>query len=61
MARVESLTAEVGLPQRLRDVGVGRDDLPGVAAHTLGDQSVATNPRAVTAVDDVLGVLEAAW
>ena len=61
MARVEALTAEVGLPQRLRDVGVARDDLPAVAAHTLGDQSVATNPRSVSGVDDVLAVLEAAW
>jgi alcohol dehydrogenase class IV len=61
VARVEALTAEVGLPQRLRDVGVGRDDLPGVAAHTLGDQSVATNPRSVSGPDEVLAVLEAAW
>jgi alcohol dehydrogenase class IV len=59
--RVVALTREVGLPARLRDVGVQRDDLRAVAAHTIGDQSIATNPRPVEAADDVLALLEAAW
>jgi alcohol dehydrogenase class IV len=61
VARVEALTLEVGLPTRLRDVGVARDDLPAVATHTLGDQSVGTNPRLVEGVAELVGILEAAW
>jgi alcohol dehydrogenase class IV len=61
VARVEALTLEVGLPTRLRDVGVTREDLPAVAKHTLGDQSVGTNPRPVESAADLITVLEAAW
>lgn len=58
---IEQMTAELGLPTRLRDVGVQRDDLPGVAEHVLADNAVITNPRPVHGVDDVLEVLTAAW
>ena len=37
------------------------DALTGVAAHVLGDQAIATNPRPVTTTDEVLEVLTAAW
>lgn len=61
VARVEALTAELGLPARLRDVGVQRGDLATVAEHVLGDGAIATNPRPVTTAADVLEVLDAAW
>ena len=59
--RIAALTTELGLPGRLRDVGVGEHDLDGVADHVLGDGSIATNPRPVTTREDVLEVLQAAW
>lgn len=58
---VAALTAAVGLPGRLRDVGVTEAQLPDVAQHVLGDGALATNPRRVTGADEVLGILRAAW
>ena len=46
---------------RLRDVGVSREDFAAIAHDALEDLVVATNPRPVTSVEDVIEVLEAAW
>jgi alcohol dehydrogenase len=54
------LSADCGLPTRLRDVGVPEDALPGIAETALGDAAIFTNPRSVT-VDELLEVLRAAW
>jgi alcohol dehydrogenase class IV len=61
IAAIESLTVRLGLPTRLRDVGVAAEALAGVAEHVLGDGAVATNPRPVTDAAEVLEVLRAAW
>ncbi len=58
---IERLTDELGLPRRLRDVGVSRDDFPGVAEHVLADVSKATNPRPVRGAEDVIEILDAAF
>ncbi|MDH4145839.1 MAG: iron-containing alcohol dehydrogenase [Acidimicrobiia bacterium] len=58
---VTELAAGLGLPTRLRDVGVSPDDLDGVARHVLGDASVRTNPRPVRDAAEVRAVLDAAW
>jgi alcohol dehydrogenase class IV len=59
---VERLTVELGIPQRLRDVGVPREGLAGVADACLETQTrqLANNPRTVTRAD-ALRVLEEAW
>ncbi len=59
--RIEALRGELGLPGRLREVGVTREQLPGVADHVLGDVALATNPRPVTQAAEVMAVLQAAW
>ena len=61
IAHVEEMVAQCGLPTRLRDVGVGAEDLPAIAAHVVGDPSIAFNPRPVTQADEVMQVLEAAY
>lgn len=61
VATIEQLTRTLGLPTRLRDVGIAEDDLAGVADHVLGDGALATNPRQVTDASEVLEVLHAAW
>ena len=61
IAAIESLTRTLGLPTRLRDVGVAQSDLASVADHVLGDQAIGTNPRPVTTETEVLEVLTAAW
>ena len=58
---VRALIADLGLPRRLRDVGVSVDDFPALAKDALEDLVVATNPRPVAGVEDVIGVLHAAW
>jgi 4-hydroxybutyrate dehydrogenase len=43
--RVRALAAGVGIPARLRDVGVREEDLPRIAAKAFEDASHRTNPR----------------
>jgi maleylacetate reductase len=52
---------ELGLPQRLRDIGIPEADLPSIADEAMESKSVRANPRPVTGAQDVLGVLRAAW
>jgi alcohol dehydrogenase class IV len=59
--RVEALLNRLSAPRRLRQIGVAREDLTAIADAALSDWFVSRNARPVTAVADVLGVLEAAW
>ena len=52
---------DMGLPWRLRDVGVAHDDFPGIAKDDLEDIIVASNPRQVTSTDEVIDLLHKAW
>jgi alcohol dehydrogenase class IV len=61
IGEVERLAASLGLPGRLRDVGIDREALPAVAEHVLHDPAVGSNPRPVRGSEDVLEVLDAAW
>jgi maleylacetate reductase len=58
---VAQLVHDLGLPSRLRDVGVGREDFAAIAHDAMQDLVVATNPRPVTSVEDVIELLEAAY
>ncbi len=58
---VRNLIQDLGLPMRLRDVGVGKDDFPLLARDALEDLVVATNPRPVESVEEVIDILEVAW
>ncbi len=60
-ARLETLSKDCGLPQRLRDVGIGRDSLPMMAADAMNQtRLLVNNPRQVTQADAV-AIYEAAW
>jgi maleylacetate reductase len=61
VAGIERLTDELGLPRRLRDVGVAHDGLAEIAPHVLADPALATNPRPVDDVTAVMEVLDAAY
>jgi maleylacetate reductase len=50
----------LGLPTRLRDLGIPKADLPSVAEAALSSRAVQANPRPVT-LQGALGILEAAW
>lgn len=49
--RVRKLNAAVGIPSRLRDVGVQEQDLPRIAEKAFQDASHLCNPRKVTEAD----------
>lgn len=58
---VADLVRRLGLPQRLRDVGVPEAALEAVAAGTAGDFFVSLNPRPIRGKDEILGLLREAW
>lgn len=51
----------LGLPWRLRDVGIERERLPEIAARYDGSGPIATNPRPVSSAADLVEILELAW
>jgi alcohol dehydrogenase class IV len=58
---VLQLVTDLDQPSRLRDVGVSRQDFPAIAADAIADMIVATNPRPVKSVAEVMEVLEMAY
>ena len=48
-------------PRTLRQIGVGHDNLAEIADAAMSDWFVSRNARSVTKVDELIGVLEAAW
>jgi len=58
---VDQLCRTLGLPQRLRDVGVPEEGLELIAAATLHDRSLATNPKPISDAGPIMSVLRDAW
>jgi alcohol dehydrogenase class IV len=58
---VEKLISALGLPTRLRDVGVRRDQFAAIAAGAMHNLFVRSNPRPVRDPADVTEMLELAW
>lgn len=58
---VSDLIGSLGLPQRLREVGLGEDDLAVVAQDAMGSSAVAGNPKAIRSPDQLLEILHSAW
>jgi 4-hydroxybutyrate dehydrogenase len=54
------LNLRLGLPQRLRELGIAASALPGIAAAALEDNAHKTNPRPL-AREDYAALLEAAY
>lgn len=52
---------DLGLPWRLRDVGVNEEDFPALARDAMEDIVVASNPRQVKSEEEVIGILKSAW
>ena len=52
VAAVERLRNDIGIPQRLREIGVRKDQLPTLAEKTFGIKRIlCVNPRTVTVAD----------
>jgi maleylacetate reductase len=58
---VAALIAGLGLPGRLRDVGVRRDQLDQIARESMHDRWIHTNPRKIDGPATVRLLLDAAW
>jgi len=58
---VAALIAALGLPRRLRDVGVKPEQLDVIAEHAMHDRWVHTNPRKIDGPATVRMLLDAAW
>ena len=57
---VQEFIRSLGLPTTLQEVGVGEEDLQPLAKDALRDLVVATNPRKVENLDEVVGLLRSA-
>jgi alcohol dehydrogenase len=60
-AAVTHLCSQLGIPARLRDVDVPEAGLEAIAAATLHDRALATNPKPIADAGPILIVLRAAW
>jgi maleylacetate reductase len=52
---------DLGLPWRLRDVGVGEDEFAPIARDAMQDLIVASNPRKVSSEAEIAELLRRAW
>lgn len=57
---VARFIADLGLPRRLADVGIGRDQFALIAGTAMHDRWLHTNPVKITSAEQVLQILEAA-
>lgn len=57
---IEKLSADFGVPKRLRDIGVTEDALGEATEHAMDDWAITASPR-VPDRDDVLELLTSAW
>jgi maleylacetate reductase len=58
---VAELIAGLGLPTRLRDVGVKPEQLEKIAENSMHDRWVHTNPRKIDGPAVIRELLDAAW
>ncbi|HTP09581.1 MAG TPA: iron-containing alcohol dehydrogenase [Anaerolineae bacterium] len=59
--RIADLIGQMNLPQRLRDVGVGKTDLPQLAQVALQSRAVQSNPKPIRDAAQIEALLEAMW
>ncbi len=58
---VDDLVMGLGMPHRLRELEIPKEDLPAIAEEVLGDNGCRTNPIRITTADQVLEVLGKAY
>jgi len=58
---VGDLIAELGMPTRLQDVDVRKDQFQVIAEASMHDRWIPTNPRKITDPAQVIEILEMAW
>ena len=58
---VGALISGLGLPRRLRDVGVKREQFAEIASNAMHDRYIPANPRPLKRPEDIVEILEMAW
>jgi alcohol dehydrogenase class IV len=58
---VEGLVRDLGLPGRIRDVGVKPEQLEHIAEMAMHDRWIPTNPRPLPDAAAVRALLDQAW
>ena len=58
---VAELIADLGLPHRLRDVGIKKEQLTAIAEEAAKNPVVQSNPRPIAGAADLMEILRAAW
>ncbi|MFD0667018.1 iron-containing alcohol dehydrogenase family protein [Ramlibacter sp. MAHUQ-53] len=58
---VRGLGRSLGVPQRLRDIGVPREALARIAEKAMGERGLYFNPRRVAGPHEILALLEQAY
>jgi maleylacetate reductase len=58
---LDRFIADLGLPRRLRDVGVRQDDLPRIATNCMLDDWTFSNPRKINGAQEIVPILEAVY
>jgi alcohol dehydrogenase class IV len=62
ITRVEQLRLDIGIPTRLRDIGVTEEMLPGFAERAFGiKRLMRVNPRVPQSAAEILEIYRAAW
>ncbi len=59
--KISELSRKIGLPARLRDVGVPGERLAECVPDAMSDGSIVYNPKFISDPDDLLKVLKEAW
>lgn len=59
IAAIKKLSADIGIPAGLVEIGVKEEDLKVMAENAMKDACASTNPRIAT-LDDVIGIFKAA-
>ena len=58
---LDRFIAGLGLPRRLRDVGVKRDDLQRIATNCMKDDWTFSNPRTINGAQEIVPILESVY
>ena len=58
---LDTFIRDLGMPRRLREVGVAEDDLPRLAKNCMLDDWTHSNPRKISGPEQVMEILQAAY